>query len=71
MAMLAMDFIHALHRLRWGRGTHAENTRMVMEKDNAFAEAATSLAFGGSAQKVIRRYRKHVRANGRRLRKRS
>jgi hypothetical protein len=43
---------------------------MVTEKATAFFEAATTLTSGGSAQKVIRGYRKTVRANGRRLRRR-
>jgi hypothetical protein len=54
-----------------GRGTPTENTRMASEKVGAFLEAATTLATGGSAHKVVRGYRKHVRANGRRLRQRS
>src|SRR4029079_17203810 len=52
-----------------GRGSHAEHTRMVSEKPAAFAEAAMTLAAGGSPHKVVRGYRKHVRANGRRLRR--
>ena len=52
-----------------GRGSHAENTRMVTEKAAAFVEAATALAAGGSAQDVVHGYRKHVRANARRLRR--
>ena len=53
-----------------GRGTHASaTTRMVSEKATAFAEAAMTLATGGSAHEVVRGYRKHVRANGRRLRR--
>lgn len=52
-----------------GRGTHVENSRMVTEKAAAFVEAATTLATGGSADQVVRRYRKHVRDNGRRLRR--
>jgi hypothetical protein len=51
-----------------GRAAEAEAQRMVLEKGAAFMEAATTLAFGGSAEKVIRRYRTHVRANERRLR---
>jgi hypothetical protein len=43
---------------------------MVLEKGTAFVEAATTLALGGSAEKVIRRYRTHVRANERRLMRR-
>ena len=52
-----------------GRGTHAENSRMVSEKASALAEAAMTMATGGSAHDVVRGYRKHVRANGRRLRR--
>ena len=40
---------------------------MVSEKMAAFAEAAATLATGGSTRKVIRRYRHYVRANERRL----
>ena len=58
-----------LTRIALGRGTHAENTRMVSEKAAAFAEAAMTIATGGSAHEVVRGYRKHVRANGRRLRR--
>jgi hypothetical protein len=58
-------------RLALGRGTHLENSRMVTEKATASIEAATTLATGGSAHKVVRGYRKHVRANARRLRRRS
>ena len=52
-----------------GRGSHAENTLMVTEKVSAFVEAAAALAAGGSPHKVVRGYRKHVRANARRLRR--
>jgi hypothetical protein len=74
-AMLALEaqsvMAMRLTSLALGRGTHAENSRMVTEKAVAFAEAARTLASGGSASQVVRRYRKHVRANGRRLRGRS
>jgi hypothetical protein len=43
---------------------------MVTEKTAAFAEAAMTLAMGGSARKVVRRYRTHVKANARRLSRR-
>jgi hypothetical protein len=52
-----------------GRGTHAENMLMVTEKAAAYLEATAAVASGGSAHKVISGYRKHVRANGRRLRR--
>ncbi|MFC4174587.1 hypothetical protein ACFOYU_21450 [Microvirga sp. GCM10011540] len=51
-----------------GRGSAAENMLMVTEKVSAFAEAAMTVAAGGSAHKVVRGYRRHVRANARRLR---
>ncbi len=44
-----------------------EAQRMVAEKGFAFAEAAGSLAAGASVERVVRRYRSHVRANKRRL----
>jgi hypothetical protein len=53
-----------------GAAAEFEAQRMVLEKGTAFLEAATTLAFGGSAGKVIRRYRMHVRANERRLMRR-
>jgi hypothetical protein len=52
-----------------GRGSTAENTLMITEKAAAFVEAAVAVAGGGSAHQVVRRYRKRVRANARRLRK--
>jgi hypothetical protein len=59
--------------LRWmklsrgGRAAEAEAVRMVTEKTSALGEAGMTLARGGSAGAVIRRYRSHVRANKRRL----
>jgi hypothetical protein len=61
--------------LRWvklsrgGRAAEAEAVRMVTEKTIALAEAGMTLARGGSAGTVIRRYRSHVRSNKRRLSK--
>jgi hypothetical protein len=52
-----------------GRAAHAEALRMVSEKTTALAEAGTTLARGGSAGTVIRRFRSHVRSNKRRLSK--
>ena len=40
---------------------------MVTEKVSAFGEAAVTIAMGGSAHKVVRGYRRHVKANVRRL----
>lgn len=53
-----------------GAAAHTEAQLMVTEKVAAFAEAATTLATGGSTGKVIRRYRHHVQANERRLSRR-
>jgi hypothetical protein len=46
---------------------HLEAQRMLAEKSFAFAEAVGSLAAGGSMERVVSRYRGHVRANKRRL----
>ena len=48
---------------RGGRSAQAEALRMFSEKTTALAEAGTTLARGGSAGNVIRRYRTHVRSN--------
>ena len=54
-----------------GAAAQAEAHRMIAEKTSAFVEAATTLAMGGTAHSVVAGYRKHVRANARRLRRRS
>jgi hypothetical protein len=56
-----------LSRMALGRGSPAENLLMVTEKVNAFAEAAATIAAGGTAYHVVKGYRKKVRANVRRL----
>ena len=58
-----------LTQIALGRGTPAESMLMVTEKVAAFAEATATIATGGSAHKVVKGYRKHVRANVRRLRR--
>src|SRR5262245_5131295 len=45
-----------------GAAAQAEMTRMFTEKAFAGGEAATTLAFGGSARKVVRGYRTRVKA---------
>lgn len=52
---------------RGDRGAEAETLRTLTEKTTALTEAGMTLARGGSAGTVIRRYRTHVRANKRRL----
>ncbi len=54
-----------------GAAAQAEAHRMIAEKSRAFVEAASTLASGGTAHTVVAGYRKHVRANTRRLRHRS
>ncbi len=54
-----------------GGAAQAEAHRMIAEKTSAFVEAATTLASGGTAHTVVAGYRKHVRANARRLRRQS
>ena len=56
-----------LSQIAMGRGTTAETQLMVTEKMLALVEAAGTVAMGGSAHKVVRGYRKRVRANVRRL----
>ena len=50
-----------------GTESHTEARLMVSEKGFALAEALITLSTGGSIQKVVRRYRGHVRSNKRRL----
>ena len=53
-----------------GPAANVEARKMVVEKLAASAEASTTLATGGSAQKVLKRYRTIMRANERRLTRR-
>jgi hypothetical protein len=60
----------ALRMMRLARGgkiAEREARRMVTEKGVAFAEAASTLATGGSMNKVVRRVRSRVAKNRRRL----
>ncbi|HEX2136944.1 MAG TPA: hypothetical protein VHG30_13745 [Microvirga sp.] len=59
-----------LGQIATGRGSLAENQLMVTEKVLALAEAAATVAAGGSPHRIIRDYRKKVRANAKRLRRR-
>lgn len=52
-----------------GPAARREVRKMISEKLLANAEAATTLATGGSVSKVLRRYRTVTRANGKRLAK--
>jgi hypothetical protein len=73
MAGFEAQRVVALRLLKLGAGgpaASAEATRMVTEKMAASAEAATTLLDGGSARKILRRYRIIMRANERRLTRR-
>jgi hypothetical protein len=50
-----------------GRGTPTEAARMVTEKLELAAISVTSLSSGGSWAGVVKKYRKKVEANARRL----
>ena len=52
---------------RGGKAAEAEAQRMMTEKGVAFAEAAATLATGGSMKKVVRRVRSRVNQNKPRL----
>src|SRR6185295_10633150 len=59
--------LRMLKLARAGKAAESEARRMVTEKGVAFAEAATTLATGGSMNKVVRRVRSRVSKNKRRL----
>ena len=74
-ARLAMEAqqVVGLRLLRIAAGgvaAQTEATRMCTEKAFASAEAMASVATGGSARKIVRRYRTRVKANARRLSRR-
>jgi hypothetical protein len=56
-----------LSQIAMGQGSPAEAQLMVAEKMLAFMDAATTVAAGGSAHKVVKSYRRRVQANARRL----
>ena len=53
--------------MRGGNGARSEAERMVREKIDASLEATTSLVAGASGERIVRRYRKRVAANAKRL----
>jgi hypothetical protein len=69
-ANLEAQRVIALRLMKMAKGgpaAHKEANRMVSEKMVASVEAATTLATGGSLEKILRRYRTIVRANEKRL----
>ena len=73
MSLLPRNFVASLMILRLTRLAHGnhEMQRMLTEKGFAYTEALATLSAGGAMQKVARRYRQHVRANKRRLSRRT
>jgi hypothetical protein len=72
-ANLEAQRVIALRMMKLSKGGSAaqwEASKMVGEKMVAAAEAATTLATGGSPERVLRRYRTIMRANAKRLSKR-
>jgi hypothetical protein len=59
-----------LGQIAMGRGSLAENQLMVTEKVQALMEAGATVATGGSAHKVVKDYRRKVKANSKRLMRR-
>lgn len=73
MAGMEAQRVIALRILKLAAGGPAaskEAHKMISEKIAASVEAAVTLASGGSADSVVRRYRSIIRANGRRLSRR-
>jgi len=73
MLGLESSQVMALRALKLTAGGHVarmEATRMAAEKVSEAYGAWVTLAMGGSTRKVLRKYRKRVRANARRLRRR-
>ncbi|BCW88108.1 hypothetical protein sos41_12460 [Alphaproteobacteria bacterium SO-S41] len=71
-AMLAADSqrVIALRMMKLAAGGKAAETearRMVSEKMEAAADAATAMAFGASPGDIVKDYRRRVRANVKRL----
>jgi uncharacterized lipoprotein NlpE involved in copper resistance len=55
--------------MRGGRSARREAERMVSEKLGAAFEATASLMAGASGDEIVRRYRRHVATNAKRLSK--
>jgi hypothetical protein len=53
--------------MRGGRNARREAELMVSEKIKAAVEASASLMAGASGDEIVRRYRRHVAANAKRL----
>ena len=74
MVMLAAEAngvvgLRMMKLMRGGKRARSEADLMVREKIDAALEATSQLMAGGSAEKIVRGYRKRVAANAKRLRK--
>lgn len=72
LAMLTAEAntVIAMRMLKLSAGgpkAQVEAQRMVTEKIGAAFEAAGMMMMGGTSTKVVRRYRRHVKGNRRRL----
>lgn len=72
LMMLALEAnnviaLRLMKLMRGGRAAKREARLMVSEKIVAALEASASLMTGASGHDVVRRYRKHVAANAKRL----
>ena len=71
-ANMEMQRVVSLRLLKIAQGgseAAQETRRMISEKVDASAEAALTLATGGTPAQVMKRYRSIVRANEKRLRR--
>jgi len=72
MTMLGLEaqqvmFLRAMRLSMGGRQAEREASRMVSEKLVAAGQAAVAVSRGASANAVVSKYRRKVRANARRL----
>ncbi|KAA0970332.1 hypothetical protein FPY71_07350 [Aureimonas fodinaquatilis] len=72
MMMLGIEsqqvmFLRTMKLARGGKAGEREAQRMVAEKLSAAGAAGMTLSHGGTAETVVKGYRKKVRANARRL----
>ena len=72
LVMLAVEAnrviaLRMMKLMRGGRNARREAELMVSEKIKAAVEASASLMAGASGDEIVRRYRKHVAANAKRL----
>jgi hypothetical protein len=72
LMMLAIDAnrvvaLRVMKLMLGGRGARREAQLMISEKIDAAVEASASLMAGASGDEIVRRYRRHVAANAKRL----